>query len=71
LADKGKDVPRVKLESTHQGALEKVGLDVLKKWAAKADIDNKTILPEGNKGKEGKEGFVRESGKIGGKEPKA
>ena len=61
----------MKLASTHQGALDKVGLDLLKKWAAKADIDNKTVMPKGDRGKEGKEGFVRESGQIGGKEPKA
>jgi hypothetical protein len=71
VADKGNDVPRVKLESTHQGALESVGLDTLKKWAQKADIDNKTILPKGDQGSEGKEGGVREARSIGGKEPKA
>lgn len=32
VADKGEDVPGVTLASSHVGALDSVGLDVLKKW---------------------------------------
>jgi hypothetical protein len=72
LADKGgDDVPKVKLESTHEGALKSVGLDILKKWSQAPDVQNKTILPKGDQGSEGKEGGVRESSEIGGKEPKS
>ncbi|KAJ4374860.1 hypothetical protein N0V83_001938 [Neocucurbitaria cava] len=39
--DKGiEEVPRVKLESTHEAALKSVGLDVLKKWTAEPDGRN-------------------------------
>ncbi|KAL7770696.1 hypothetical protein CFE70_000634 [Pyrenophora teres f. teres 0-1] len=38
-ADKGGEVPRVKLEATHKGALDKVELETLKKWAAGQDKD--------------------------------
>lgn len=66
-ADKGKDVPQVKLECTHEAALKSVGLETLKKYTAGQDVSSKSaIMP-----KEGKEGFVRESSEIGGKEPRA
>ncbi|CAO2654036.1 Nn.00g107690.m01.CDS01 [Neocucurbitaria sp. VM-36] len=66
--DKGiEEVPRVKLESTHQGALESVGLEVLKKWAAEADNGKGRVVRPG----EGGERWARESGEIGGKEPRA
>jgi hypothetical protein len=69
LADKGgDDVPKVKLESSHEAALKSVGLDALKKWAAGQDRESVhgAVRP-----KDGKGGWVRESGEIGGKEPKA
>ncbi|KAI8938192.1 hypothetical protein NX059_005856 [Plenodomus lindquistii] len=64
--DKGiKEVPRVKLECTHEKALDTVGIDVLQKW--KADADNeKKVERAGDAG-----GLARESGEIGGKEPRA
>lgn len=67
-ADKGiEEVPRVKLEASHEKALESVGLDTLKRWAAGQDVESKSaVMP-----KEGKEGWARESGSIGGKEPKS
>ncbi|KAF2846712.1 hypothetical protein T440DRAFT_540772 [Plenodomus tracheiphilus IPT5] len=60
-----KDVPRVKLECTHEKALEMVGLDVLRKWGAEPDVEKK-VERAGDKG-----GLARESGEIGGKEPRA
>ncbi|KAF2135042.1 hypothetical protein P153DRAFT_372269 [Dothidotthia symphoricarpi CBS 119687] len=60
-----KDVPRVKLESTHVGALRVVGLDVLRGWAAEQDVGGGTAVPGRGKG------WVRESGEIGGREPRA
>ncbi|KAL1794268.1 hypothetical protein ACET3X_007689 [Alternaria dauci] len=66
-ADKGiGEVPRVKLEATHQGALKSVDLNTLKKWAAEQDNQGQVVLPG-----EGKERFARESSQIGGKEPRA
>ena len=68
LADKGgHDVPKVKLESSHEAALKSVGLDVLKKFAA--EQDNQSVHGAVRPG-DGK-GWLRESGSIGGKEPKA
>jgi uncharacterized protein (DUF2237 family) len=65
--DKGIDeVPRVKLESTHEGALKSVDLSLLKKYAAKQENQGKVVWPG-----EGQERWARESGSIGGKEPKA
>ena len=66
--DKGiEDMPGVKLESTHEAALKSVDLPTLKKYAAEADNGkNKVVMP-----KEGGEQWARESGEIGGKEPKA
>ncbi|KAH9861710.1 hypothetical protein J1614_011463 [Plenodomus biglobosus] len=64
--DKGiKEVPRVKLECTHEKALDTVGIDVLKKWRADPDIEKKVERP----GDEG--GLARESREIGGEEPRA
>lgn len=64
--DKGiKEVPRVKLECTHEKALETVDIDVLKKWKADTDNEKKVERP-GDAG-----GLARESQEIGGKEPKA
>ncbi|KAI4914918.1 hypothetical protein J4E90_004954 [Alternaria incomplexa] len=66
-ADKGiGEVPKVKLESTHESALKSVGLDTLKKWAAEQENQGHVIRPG-----QGKGGFVRESDQIGGKEPRA
>jgi uncharacterized protein (DUF2237 family) len=66
-ADKGiKEVPRVKLESTHEGALKSVDLNTLKRWAAEQENQGKVVRPG-----ESKESFARESSEIGGKEPKA
>ncbi|OAL51586.1 hypothetical protein IQ07DRAFT_506527 [Pyrenochaeta sp. DS3sAY3a] len=65
------DVPRVKLESTHEGALEGVGLDVLKRYAAGPDRgrEDRVVWPKDTEG--GTEGLVREHHEIGGKEPRA
>ncbi|KAF1828710.1 hypothetical protein BDW02DRAFT_511622, partial [Decorospora gaudefroyi] len=65
-ADQGGDMPRVKLESTHGSALEKVDLGLLKSWAAPRENGERVVWP-----KEGGEGWVRESGGIGGVEPRA
>jgi hypothetical protein len=68
--DKGiEDVPRVKLEGTHEAALESVGIDVLKKYAAGQDnggAERRVAKP----GQDSR-GIVRESQEIGGKEPRA
>lgn len=57
----------MKLECTHEAALKSVGLDTLKKYAGAQDLEQKSAtLP-----KEGKDGFTRESGEIGGKQPKS
>ena len=63
------DVPRVKLEATHHHALDVVGLDVLKRYAAEQDNDraeSRVVVP-----KEGVEGVAKVSQEIGGKEPRA
>ncbi|KAJ4398179.1 hypothetical protein N0V91_010406 [Didymella pomorum] len=63
------DIPKVKLEATHHHALDIIGLDTLKKYAAEQDnrrAESRVVLP-----KEGKQSFARESDQIGGKEPKA
>jgi uncharacterized protein (DUF2237 family) len=66
-ADKGiGEVPRVKLEATHEGALKSVDLNTLKKWAAEQDNQGKVVRPG-----EDKESWARESKDIGGKEPKS
>ncbi|PZC92602.1 hypothetical protein A1F96_07618 [Pyrenophora tritici-repentis] len=65
-ADNGGEVPRVKLEATHKGALDKVELETLKKWAAGQDKDRGVVWPS-----EGKESWARESGDIGAKEPRS
>lgn len=59
-------MPKVKLEGTHVAALDVVNLDVLKKWAAGQDVDRGVEWT-----KDKRSGFVRESGEIGGKEPRA
>jgi hypothetical protein len=67
IADKGgEDVPRVKLEATHEAALKSVGLDVLKKY--KAEQDQRRV---GGAERPGTGGLVKDSQEIGGKEPKA
>ncbi|KAF2655670.1 hypothetical protein K491DRAFT_657963 [Lophiostoma macrostomum CBS 122681] len=63
--DKGDDVPRVKLEATHEKALDTVDFATLKKFAAKQDHDS-VILPNSRPSD-----AARSSGDIGGKEPKA
>jgi hypothetical protein len=66
-ADKGiEEVPKVKLEATHEGALKSLDLNTLKKWAAAQESQDKTVLPGENK-----ESWARESKDIGGKEPRA
>jgi hypothetical protein len=69
LADKGKheDVPCVKLEATHEAALKSVGLAQLKEWAA--EQDQRRVGGAERAGGGG--GVVKESGEIGGKEPRA
>ena len=68
--DKGiDDVPRVKLEGSHQAALEIVGVDVLKRFAAGQDnggAERRVAKPG-----EDSRGIVKESSEIGGKEPRA
>ena len=62
-------MPRVKLEATHHHALDVVGLDVLKRYAAEQDNDraeSRVVVP-----KEGVEGVAKVSQEIGGKEPRA
>jgi hypothetical protein len=69
MADKGgNDVPKVKLESSHEAALKSVGLDVLKKFAAEQDHSQ---VRGATRPKEGGQNWARESKEIGGKEPKA
>ncbi|KAL6710616.1 hypothetical protein ACN47E_008664 [Coniothyrium glycines] len=64
----GADVPRVKLECTHAAALERVPLDELRRFAARQDVEGRSaVVPGEGSG----EGWVRESGEIGGKEPRA
>lgn len=63
------EVPKVKLEATHHHALDAVGLDVLKKYAADQDngrAESRVVLP-----KDGKQSIARENDQIGGKEPRA
>jgi len=60
------DAPRVKLECTHEAALESVGMDVLGRWKADQDIDSGAVWPKDTKG-----GVGKQSGEIGGKEPKS
>lgn len=67
LADNGgKDVPEVKLESSHIAALKSVELDTLKRYAAGQHHEsyNGAVRP-------GENNLIKESGEIGGKEPKA
>ncbi|KAH3919799.1 hypothetical protein HBI56_031220 [Parastagonospora nodorum] len=66
VADKGEDVPGVTLASSHVGALDSVGLDVLKKWEVRDHSHQHGAARAGDGN-----GFVRESGEIGGKEPRA
>ncbi|EOA84562.1 hypothetical protein ACJQWK_07319 [Exserohilum turcicum] len=69
-ADKGvADVPRVKLEATHAAALDSVGMDVLRRWAAEREAEgaqDKVVWPE-----EGSEPWARSSGDIGAKDPRS
>lgn len=65
------DVPKVKLESTHEGALKSVELDVLKKYAADADRGQKDRVVWPKDTEKGTEGLVKEHHEIGGKEPRA
>lgn len=65
-ADKGGEVPRVKLEATHKGALDKVELETLKKWAAEQDRDRGVIWPS-----EGREKWAKESKDIGARDPRS
>lgn len=64
--DSGVDAPRVKLESTHEAALKSVDLETLKKWKAEQDNDSGTIWP-----RDKVSGATRQSGEIGGKQPKS
>ena len=68
-AEKGiEEVPRVKLEATHAKALDSVGLGELKRWAAAQEVDGR----DGRVGRaEEGMGWARESGEIGGREPRA
>lgn len=61
-------MPKVKLESTHEGALRSVDLNVLKKFAASQD---NASLHGATRPTDGTKGWVRESKEIGGKEPRA
>lgn len=61
-----RDAPRVKLEATHEAALKSVGLDTLKRWGAEWDNDRGVVRPG-----DARSGSVKQSGEIGGKEPKA
>jgi hypothetical protein len=68
FADKGgDDVPRVKLEASHQEALKSVKLEVLKQYEAQRDNNSNHGAQRAGDGS----GVVKESGQIGGKEPKA
>ena len=57
---------RVKLECTHEAALKGVGLDELKKWKAEQDNERGVEWP-----KDKTSGVVRQSGEIGGEQPKS
>ncbi|KAF2107646.1 hypothetical protein BDV96DRAFT_653444 [Lophiotrema nucula] len=61
--------PEVNLASTHHSALDNISLVDLKKYADTSDTgsDNKRV----HDGGDSKSGPVRDSGSIGGKEPKA
>jgi hypothetical protein len=59
---------RVKLEATHESALESTRIEELRKWAAGQDNEGGVVWP--GDGKSGG-GLTKESGEIGGKEPKA
>ena len=65
-ADKGGDVPRVKLESSHESALKSVDLDTLRKYEAGRDNASVHGAERPGAGK-----WVREGKEIGGKEPRA
>jgi hypothetical protein len=67
-ADKGDDVPRVTLASSHEAALKTVDLEVLKKWEMR---DNAHTHGAARPKEGGSDGFTRESKEIGGKKPKA
>ncbi|KAF2439998.1 hypothetical protein P171DRAFT_421346 [Karstenula rhodostoma CBS 690.94] len=62
-----KDV-QVKLEASHESALEGTGIEELKKWAAGGDNERGVVWP--GDGKSGG-GLAKTSGEVGGKKPKA
>jgi hypothetical protein len=66
-ADKGiGEVPKVKLECTHKGALDKVDLGFLKKHAAAQENEVSAVYPGS-----GKESWARDSDRIGAKDPRS
>jgi hypothetical protein len=68
FADKGgDDVPKVKLEASHQDALKSVKLEVLRRYEAERDNNANHGASRVGDGS----GVVKESKEIGGKEPKA
>ncbi|USP74971.1 hypothetical protein yc1106_02245 [Curvularia clavata] len=69
IDNKIRDVPRVKLEATHVKALNSVGIDMLKRWAAEPELEGKRdrVIKPG----EGGESWARESGDIGAKDPRS
>jgi hypothetical protein len=64
--DSGVDAPRVKLEATHEAALGSVDLETLKRWKAEQDNDSGVVWP-----RDKVSGGMRQSGEIGGREPKS
>lgn len=64
--DKGNDVPRVKLESSHESALSSVDLETLRKYEAERDNASVHGAERPGAGK-----WVMEAQEIGGKEPRA
>lgn len=63
----GDGVPRVRLEASHESALESVKLGDLKRW--EGERDNRQV-GGAERPSEGR-GWVRESADVGGEEPRA
>lgn len=58
-------MPKVHLHATHEKALEVVGMDDLKKFAAESEAGNASTVPQSRKG--GLGGAVKETSELAGK----
>ena len=64
-SDKGDIVPKVHLHATNEKALDVVGLEDLKKFAAEPEAGNASNVPQSRKG--GMEGAIKERSDLAGK----